>query len=270
MQDGVVDTTPTPDPTRDAATQQPRGDEPRADAGRGVAPEVEAPATVPAAQQRDVAAKQQDAKAKDAGKAPKRQTLARELRGSVIAGAIGLPLAQIGLTLLALPLGIWYLSTVIRSVVVVATNAFSGSGAAQDTNESFTGFDRVADGLSSVSIGIAIVGVVLLVGGIVASWLISRAHGVDRPLLVTAMAMPAGLVLSVVLSAIINALTGLMFDGSASVGQIVASAAGGIGISVVGTIVAAIVSGALVWLWVGRVFDVADTGSPVRARKRKP
>ena len=105
-----------------------------------------------------------------------------------------------------------------------------------------------------------------VIGGIVASWLIARAHGVDRPWLVTALALPAGLVLSTALSAAINALTGLMFSGSATVGQIVASAAGGIGIAVVGTIAAAIVSGALVWLWVGRVFDVADTGSPARTR----
>lgn len=259
---GFVEQTPIPDPPRDAAAQEPGADEPR----RAVpaAPEQRAPEQRATAQARPATP---DAKTQDKGKAPK-QTLARELRGSVIAGAIGLPLAQIGLSMLAFPLGIWYLSTVIRSIVVVATNAFSGSSAAQDTNESFTGFDRVADALSSVSVGIAIVGVVFLIGGIVASWLISRAHGVDRPLLVTAMAMPAGLVLSVILSAIINALTGLMFNGNASVGQIVASAAGGIGISVVGTILAAIVSGALVWLWVGRVFDVADTGVPARKPKR--
>lgn len=184
----------------------------------------------------------------------------------MIAGAIGLPLTQIGLALVAMPLGIWYLTTVVRAVIVVATGAFSGQGQANETNDTFDGFERVADALSSVSAGIAIVGVVFVLGGVVASWLIARAHGVDRPWLVTAVALPAGLLVSVALAAIINALTGLMFAGASTAGELAASAAGGIGISVVGTIAAAIVSGALVWLWVGRVFDVADTGSSTKRR----
>ncbi|SDH65416.1 hypothetical protein SAMN04489720_1904 [Agrococcus jejuensis] len=173
-------------------------------------------------------------------------------RGAIIAGAIALPLVTAGFTLLAVPLAIWQLATIVKTVVVVIANAVAGTGAAADANSTLASIDPNA--MSGITIAFAIVGAVLLVGGAVVSVLVLRAHGVRRPGMVTTVAVPMGTVVATIVTGTVGALGGLLFGTSDSVSQVLGNAAIGIALTAIGSGIATIVAGALVWLWMAGIF----------------
>lgn len=185
----------------------------------------------------------------------------KERKGALVAGAISLPLVGVGLVMLAIPLGVWYLSTVIRTIAVVVANAVGGASSAAATNSTLADVDPGA--LSQVTFALAMVGAALLVAGLLVSWLVMRGAGVHRPLLVTGTAVPMAASLAVVLTASIGALGGLVFGTSETVGEILANAAIGMAISAVAALVVSVIVGAVVWLWMARVFRATVvTGAP--------
>lgn len=181
----------------------------------------------------------------------------RARRGAIVSGAIALPAITAGLVLLAVPLGVWYLSTILRTIVVVIANAASGGGAAQDANDSLGRIDPAA--LSGITVALAIVGLVLLAGGVLVSVLVLRLHGVERPWLVTVLAAPMGVLLASVLGATVGALSGLLFSTSDTVGRILGNAALGIALTTIGSGIVTIAAGAIVWLWVARLLRAPRT-----------
>ena len=176
----------------------------------------------------------------------------RARRGASIGGAIGLPLATAGIVMLAVPLAVWYLNTIIRTIAVVVANAVSGKDAAQQTNDTLASIEPNA--VSSFTLALAIVGAAFLIAGVLVSIFVLRAHGVHRYGMVTAIALPVGLVVATILSASIGALGGLLFGTSDTVGQILANAAFGIALSAIGSVIVTVAAGALVWPVVARAF----------------
>ena len=175
-------------------------------------------------------------------------------RGAVISGAISLPLVTLGVVLLAVPLAVWYLSTVIRTLVVVVANIVSGGGAADDANSTLGRIDPAA--LGGVTLGFAIVGAVFVVAGWLVSFFVLRAHGIGRPGYVTGFSIAVGLVIATVLSATVGALTGLIFGTARTVAQVLGNAALGIALTTIGSVVVTVAAGVLVWLWMERLFRV--------------
>lgn len=183
----------------------------------------------------------------------------RARRGTIIAGALTLPLVTLGVVLLAVPLAVWYLSTVIRTLVVVVANILSGSGAAKDANTTLGNIDPAA--LGGVTLGFAIVGAVFVVAGLLVSFFVLRAHRVARPGYVTGFGVTVGLVIATVLSATVGALTGLVFGTARTVAQVLGNAALGIALTTIGSVVVTVATGIVVWLWMARLFRApADTG----------
>ena len=225
------------------------------------------PASVPAA---SVAAASAPAATPTAGKsagkpaAPKKHETPAEAeerrarRGTVIAGAVTLPLITLGVVLLAVPLAVWYLSTVIRTLVVVVANIVSGSGAAKDANSTLGQIDPAA--LGGVTLGFAIVGAVFVIAAWLFSFFVLRAHRVERPGYVTGFGVTVGLVIATVLTATVGALTGLLFGTARTVGQVLGNAALSIALTGLGSVAVTVVTGILVWLWMSRIFRtrVAD------------
>lgn len=183
----------------------------------------------------------------------------RARRGTIIAGALTLPLVTLGVVLLAVPLAVWYLSTVIRTLVVVVANILSGSGAAKDANTTLGNIDPAA--LGGVTLGFAIVGAVFVVAGLLVSLFVLRAHRVARPGYVTGFGVTVGLVIATVLSATVGALTGLVFGTARTVAQVLGNAALGIALTTIGSVVVTVGTGIVVWLWMARLFRApADAG----------
>ncbi|QNO38020.1 hypothetical protein H4J02_03045 [Protaetiibacter sp. SSC-01] len=182
----------------------------------------------------------------------------RARRGTVIAGAVTLPLITLGVVLLAVPLAVWYLSTVIRTLVVVVANIVSGSGAAKDANSTLGQIDPAA--LGGVTLGFAIVGAVFVIAAWLFSFFVLRAHRVERPGYVTGFGVTVGLVIATVLTATVGALTGLLFGTARTVGQVLGNAALSIALTGLGSVAVTVVTGILVWLWMSRIFRtrVAD------------
>lgn len=185
---------------------------------------------------------------------PKVTARRRARRGAIISGAISLPLVTLGALLLAVPLAVWYLSTVIRTLVVVVANIVSGNDAAGDANSTLGRIDPAA--LGGVTLGFAIVGAVFVVAGWLVSFFVLRAHHVDRPGYVTGFGVAVGLVISSVLAATVGALTGLIFGTARTVAQVLGNAALGIALTTIGTVVVTVAAGILVWLWMERLFRV--------------
>jgi hypothetical protein len=150
------------------------------------------------------------------------------------------------------PLAIWYLNTIIRTVAVVIANAVSGKGAAEETNATLASIEPGAVG--SVTLAFAIIGAAFLIAGVLVSFFVMRSHGVARPAMVTAVAFPVGLVIATLLSASFGALGGLIFGTSGSVSQVLANAAFGIALTTIGSVAVTVATGALVWPVVARVF----------------
>jgi len=176
----------------------------------------------------------------------------RTRRGAIISGAISLPLVTLGVVLLAVPLAVWYLSTVIRTLVVVVANIVSGVRAAGDANDTLGRVDPEA--LGGVTLGFAIVGAVFLVAGWLVSFFVLRAHRVSRPGYVTGFGVAVGLVISTVLTASVGALTGLIFSTAQTVSQVLGNAALGIALTTIGAAIVTVGTGVLVWLWMERLF----------------
>jgi hypothetical protein len=192
---------------------------------------------------------------------PSSQHRRRTRRGAIISGAISLPLVTLGVVLLAVPLAVWYLSTVIRTLVVVIANIVSGGAAAGDANSTLGRIDPAA--LGGVTLGFAIVGAVFVVAGWLVSFFVLRAHQVDRPGYVTGFGVAVGLVISTVLAATVGALTGLIFGTARTVAQVLGNAALGIALTTIGAVAVTVAAGILVWLWMERLFRVpaADASS---------
>ena len=189
---------------------------------------------------------------------PASQHRRRARRGAIISGAISLPLVTLGVVLLAVPLAVWYLSTVIRTLVVVVANIVSGSGAAKDANSTLGQIDPAA--LGGVTLGFAIVGAVFVIAAWLFSFFVLRAHRVERPGYVTGFGVTVGLVIGTVLTATVGALTGLLFGTARTVGQVLGNAALSIALTGLGSVAVTVVTGILVWLWMSRIFRarVAD------------
>lgn len=251
-------TSPEPKPEA-AATPAPPASVP---APEEVTPPATAPAAAsPAEATSAVASKTGTASTARAAKkdeSPEAAEQRRSRRGVVIAGAVTLPVLTLGVVLLAVPLAVWYLSTVIRTLVVVVANIVAGSGAAQDANSTLGQIDPAA--LGGVTLGFAIVGAVLAVAALVFSFFVLRAHGVERPGYVTGFGVAVGLVISSVLTATVGALTGLIFGTARTVAQVLGNAALSIALTGIGAVAVTVATGILVWLWMGRLFRtrVAD------------
>ncbi|MBN9140983.1 MAG: hypothetical protein J0H23_09180 [Micrococcales bacterium] len=227
--------------------------------------ETTAPAAPPAS-----AKKPDTATAEPAKKTPEVEPAAAQKkarRGTVIAGALALPLVTLGVILLAVPLAVWYLSTVIRTLVVVVANIVSGSGAAKDANATLGQIDPAA--LGGVTLGFAIVGAVFVVAGCLVSYFVLRAHRVDRPGYVTGFGVTVGLVISAILTATVGALTGLIFGTARTVAQVLGNAALGIALTTIGAAIVTVATGIVVWLWMGRLFRTpAPASAPPRDSDR--
>lgn len=184
----------------------------------------------------------------------------RARRGAVISGAISLPLVSLGVVLLAVPLAVWYLSTVIRTLVVVVANILSGDRAAEDANSTLDRIDPAA--LGGVTFGFAIVGAVFVLAGWLVSHFVLRAHGIARPGFVTGFSIAVGLVISAVLSTTVGALTGLIFGTARTVAQVLSNAALGIALTTLGSVAVTVAAGVLVWVWMERLFRAPEPAGP--------
>lgn len=188
----------------------------------------------------------------------------RARRGANVAGAISLPLVTAGIVMLAVPLAVWYLNTIVRTIAVVVANAVSGTQAAEDTNSTLSSIEPSA--MSTFTLALAIIGAVFVLAGALVSFFVMRTHGVSRPGMVTAIAFPVGLVIATILSASFGALGGLLFGTSDTVGQVLANAALAIAITTIGSVGVTVVTGALVWPVVARVFRApAEQGAAARS-----
>lgn len=191
--------------------------------------------------------------------APEVAARRRARRGAIIAGALSLPLVTLGVIQLAVPLAVWYLSTVIRALVVVVANIVGGAGAAGEANATLERVDPGA--LASVTLGFALVGLVLVAAGWLVSYFVLRAHSVGRPGYVTGFGVAVGLVIAAVLTASIGALTGFLFGTTSTVDDVLGTAALGIALTTLGGAVVTVGCGILVWLWMERLFREAKVGS---------
>lgn len=157
----------------------------------------------------------------------------RERRGAAIAGALGLPLATLGLIALAVPIGAGYVTTL---GLIALTPAASG-----------------------MLFWLMISGAVLLLAGLLLSWLVLRAHGVFHPMLVTLSSMGMSIGLSLVLQAAAGALAGLVF-GLGVEGTVFADPLLLFGVA---SVVMAVLIGIGVWRWMASVLRATVvTGAP--------
>lgn len=190
----------------------------------------------------------------------------RERRGVVIAGALGLPLVTLGLITLAVPIGAWYVTSVFKSVIMAVAALFASEAQVREIDASITQVDPTSFG--NVSFWLIVAGAVLLIAGLVLSWLVMRAHDVFHPMLVTLTAVPMAIGLSFVLQAAAGALAGLVFQlGDGGVSAVIANALFALLLFLVASVVIAVVVGILVWLWMGSVFRATVvTGVPEGAK----
>lgn len=190
----------------------------------------------------------------------------RERRGGMIAGALALPLVTLGLLTLAVPIGAWYLTSVFKSVIMAFAALFATEAQVRELDQSITAVDPTSFG--NVSFWLIVSGTVLLLGGLLLSWLVLRAHGVLHPVLVTLTAVPMALGLSAILQAGSGALAGLVFQfGDGGVSAVIANALFALLLFLVASVVIAVVTGILVWLWMASVFRATVvTGVPDGAK----
>lgn len=190
----------------------------------------------------------------------------RERRGVMIAGALGLPLVTLGLITLAVPIGAWYVTTVFKSVIMAVAALFASEAQVREIDTSITRVDPTSFG--NVSFWLIVAGAVLLLAGLLLSWLVMRAHAVFHPMLVTLTAVPMAIGLSFVLQAGAGALAGLVFGlGDGGVSAVIANALFALLLFLVAAVVIAVVVGVLVWLWMGSVFRATvATGAPAGAK----
>lgn len=181
----------------------------------------------------------------------------RRKRGSLASGALAMPIITLGATLMAVPLGIWYVSTLLKTVIVVITNAVSGEQQAAAVNDALANVDP--DAMSSISLALIIIGAVLVLAAIAISWFMLRAHDIERPMLVTVFSVPMAAVLSAVVTISIGALGGLLFrDATRTLEGVLGNAPLGIAGFAIAAIVVSVLIGAAVWWWVARIFRTAE------------
>ncbi len=186
----------------------------------------------------------------------------RERRGATIAGALGLPLVTLGLITLAVPIGAWYVTSVFKSVIMAFAALFASEAQVRELDQSITAVDPTSFG--NVSFWLIVAGAVLLLGGLLLSWLVLRAHGVFHPVLVTLTAVPMAIGLSFILQAGAGALAGLVFQlGNGGVSAVIANALFALLLFLVASVVIAVAVGIGVWLWMASVFRATVvTGAP--------
>lgn len=188
---------------------------------------------------------------------PEQREAKRRRRGALSAGALAMPIITLGATLMAVPLGIWYVSTVFKTIIVVITNMVTGQRQAQQVNGALNNVDP--DAMSSISLALIIVGAVLVIAALLISYLMLRAHDVDQPLLVTTFSMPMASVIAAVVTASIGALGGLLFrSATETVSGILGNAALGIAAFALAAIAVSVVIGGVVWWWVATIFRRLD------------
>ena len=182
----------------------------------------------------------------------------RRKRGALASGALAMPIITLGATLMAVPLGIWYVSTVFKTIIVVITNMVSGEREAGAVNGALNNVNPGA--MSTISLALVIVGAVLVLAAFLISWLMLRAHDVERPLLVTVFSVPMAATVSAVVTASIGALGGLMFrDATQTVAGILGNAALGIAGFAIAAVIVSVLIGGAVWWWVARVLRTHAT-----------
>ena len=181
----------------------------------------------------------------------------RRRRGALASGALSMPIITLGATLMAVPLGIWYVSTVFKTVIVVITNMVTGEREAQSVNGALNNVDPGA--MSSISVALIIVGAVLVIAALVISFFMLRAHDVEKPLLVTIFSVPMATVVAAVITASFGALGGLLFrETTQTVSGILGNAALGIAGFALAAIAVSVVIGGAVWWWVAHVLRGLD------------
>ncbi|MGO1393725.1 hypothetical protein [Agrococcus casei] len=192
---------------------------------------------------------------------PEQQATQRRRRGALASGALSMPIIALGVTLMAVPLGIWYVSTVFKTVIVVITNMVTGEREAKSVNGALNNVDPGA--MSSISVALIIVGAVLSIAALLVSYFMLRATKVEKPMLVTIFSVPLASVVSAVVIASIGALGGLIFrDTTHTVSGILGNAALGIAGFALAAIAVSIVIGGAVWWWVAHIFrNVSAEGS---------
>lgn len=211
-----------------------------------------------AAEKREKAAAKQEAREKKlAEMTPEERDARRRRRGALAAGGLSMPIIALGATLMAVPLGIWYVSTVLKTVIVVITNMVTGERQAAQVNGALNNVDPGA--MSSFSMALIIIGAVLIIAALLISYFMLRAHDVRHPILVTVFSMPLASVIAVVVSASIGALGGLIFrDATQTVSGILANAAFGIAGFALAVIAVSVVIGGAAWWWVSGIFRRID------------
>lgn len=188
---------------------------------------------------------------------PEQREARRRRRGTLASGGLAMPIIALGATLMAVPLGIWYVSTVLKTVIVVITNMVTGKQQAEQVNGALNNVDPGA--MSSFSLALIIIGAVLVIAALLISYFMLRAHDVRHPLLVTTFSVPLASVVVVVLSASIGALGGLLFrDATQTVGGILTNAAFGIAGFALAVIAVSVVIGGATWWWVASIFRRLD------------
>lgn len=189
---------------------------------------------------------------------PEERLKQRRRRGSAAAGALAMPIIGLGATLMAVPLGIWYVTTVFKTVIVVIMNMVAGTQEAAEVNDALNNIDPAS--MSAVSLSLVIVGVVLVIAALCISYFMLRAYDVQQPFLVTLFSVPLATVIVTVVSASIGALGGLMFQSATqTVDGTLSSAPLGIAGFAIASIAVSIAIGAGVWWWVGRILRSEPT-----------
>lgn len=187
----------------------------------------------------------------------------RRRRGAFAAGALAMPIIGLGTILMAIPLGIWYVTTVFKTVIVVIMNIVAGKPEAAEVNDALGNIDPGS--MTAVSLSLVIVGAVLIVAAIFISYFMLRAYEVQKPFLVTLFSIPMGSVLVAIVSASIGALGGLMFrSATQTVDGTLSSAPWGIAGFAIACIAVSIAIGAGVWWWVSSILRSGSAGEESR------
>ena len=188
---------------------------------------------------------------------PEQRLSQRRKRGALASGALSMPIITLGAAMMDVPLGIWYVSTVFKTVIVVITNMVTGRAEADAVNGALNNVDPGA--MSSISISLIIIGGVLVLAALAISYFMLRAYDVEKPMRVTVFSVPMAAVIAAVVTASVGALGGLIFrDATHTVAGILGNAALGIAGFALSAIAVSIVIGAAVWWWVARIFRSDD------------
>lgn len=183
---------------------------------------------------------------------PEKQAQRRRRRGTLAAGALTMPIVGLGAVLMAIPLGIWYVTTVFKTIIVVIMNMVAGRSEAAEVNDALNNIDPAS--MTAVSLSLIIVGVVMVAAAICISYFMLRAYEVRQPFLVTLFSVPMASVIVAIVSASIGALGGLMFQSATeTVDGTLSSAPLGIAGFAIASIAVAVAIGAGVWVWVARI-----------------